>query len=494
MAVKNSTILEKAWLEGSNDFQQRIPNPSVAGYATAVSALFDPMNGNFYNEFSGLLNGIIATYVDVRRFENPLAVLKRTDREWRFGFSERHLAVKYLQGHTPRWDDETLLKVERPEFVEWFYSLNYENRYEFSWSRYQMQQAFAADGYGFDDLLAATVTQMYSSASYDEMNTMLQVFAEADQRMGGLFRYHLDTVPDDEASAKALLKGIRATAGRMRFPSTNYNHIPVPVHTDGSRLVLYVTPEVMASIDVDALSAVFQLPKADPNEVLYRIIPVPEFPIPNVVAILADEDFIYWRDYMTGMEPPFYTPNNRTTKYYYFASAAVGCNPAAPVCMFTTEEATAIPTVTMATTGMAFNPATYQVAPGETVKLNIELNGSVTGGDGKIAVEPDAAIYTVGAVRTGEGNSTEAVALNSRTYVDAAGILHTQKTGLEVGDVITVTATSVYTNPSGQTPTYTATATVTVVAPTAQGAKECAVETDPYITYTDETTEATASE
>jgi len=162
--------------------------------------------------------------------------------------------------------------------------------------------------------------------------------------------------------------------------------------------------------------------------------------------------------------------------------------------MFTTEEATAIPTVTMATTGMAFNPATYQVAPGETVKLNIELNGSVTGGDGKIAVEPDAAIYTVGAVRTGEGNSTEAVALNSRTYVDAAGILHTQKTGLEVGDVITVTATSVYTNPSGQTPTYTATATVTVVAPTAQGAKECAVETDPYITYTDETTEATASE
>lgn len=483
-------------LEGSNDFQQRIPNPSIAGYAATVSALFDPMNGNLFNEFSTLLNGLVATYVDVRRFENPLAVLKRTDREWRFGFSERHLAVHFLQGHTPRWDDESLLKVERPEFEEWFYSLNYENRYEFSWSRYEMQQAFASDGYGFDDLLAATITQTYSSAAYDEMNTMLQVFAEADNRMGGLFRYHLNAVPDDEASAKALLKGIRATAGRMRFPSLKYNHLPVPVHTDGSRLVLYVLPETMASIDVDALSAVFQLPKADPNEVLYRIIQVPEFPIPNVVAILADEDFIYWRDYMTGMEPPFYNPGNRTTKYYYYASAAVGCNPAAPVCMFTTEEDTTIPTIEMETTGMRFNPNTYTVGIGETVKLNIELQGSVTGqaNDGKIVVEPDAAIYTVGAVRTGENNSTVPVSLNARTYVDNAGILHTQKSGLQAGDVITVTGTSVYVNPSGDTDTYTATATVTVTAPTETGQKECAVATNPYIQYTDETTEATASE
>lgn len=41
MAVKNSTIIEKAWLEGTNDFQQRVPNPAVAGMAAAVDAIFD---------------------------------------------------------------------------------------------------------------------------------------------------------------------------------------------------------------------------------------------------------------------------------------------------------------------------------------------------------------------------------------------------------------------------------------------------------------------
>lgn len=456
MSVLNSTVLERCYLSGSNDFQQRIGNPAISGYSACIERLFDPMNADMFNEFCGLLNGLTATYVDIRRFENPLAILKKPAADWRFGFSERHLAVHYMQGHSPRFDDETLLRVERPEFEEWFYSLNYENRYEFSWSRYEIKQAFSNDGYGYDDLLSATITQMLSSASYDEMNAMLQTFAEADHRMGGLYRYQLSAAPTDEATAKELLKGIRAVAGRMRFPNMYYNHLPVPVHTDGSRLVLYVLPEVLASLDVDALSGVFQLDKA---EIQYRIIMVPEFPIPNVYAILADEDFIYWRDYMTGMEPPFYNPGNRTMKYYYFASAAVGCNPAAPVCAFSTDSNTAIPTVTMTPSGFAFSPDTGTVSAGGTLQLLYGLTGNVSGdSEGMIGVEPDSAIFEVSAAR-----SSAAIPLNSKTYVDDYGILHVQKTGLQAGDVITVTATATYINPSGSTSTYTDTFAATIV-------------------------------
>lgn len=494
MSVLNSTVLERAWISASNDFQQRIPNPAISGYAATVENLFAPLNADLFNEFSMLLNGIAATYVDVRRFENPLAFLKKPSADWRFGFSERHIAVHYLQGHAPRFDDETLLKVERPEFEEWFYSLNYENRYEFSWSRYELKQAFSSDGYGYDELLQATITQMLSSASYDEMNVMLQTFAEADRRMGGLYRFNLSAAPTDEATAKELLKGIRTVAARMRFPSTLYNHLPVPVHTDGSRLVLYVLPEVLSSIDVDALSAVFQLPKADPSEVLYRIVTVPEFPIPNVYAILADEDFIYWRDYMTGMESPFYNPGNRTYKYYYFASAAVGCNPAAPVALFTTDEATVIPTVTVEPTGLSFSPAAVNVVAGRSVQLNLNLTGTVENDpSGVIAVEPDAALYSVTGVREVESVAMP-IELNSRTFVDKYGKLHVQKTGIQVGDILTITAKSVYINPSGETTAFTATATATVVTPENGGAKECAVAENPYIEYTDTTDEVSASE
>ena len=486
MAVLNSTILERAWLSGSNDFQQRIPNPTTNAYAAVVAHLFAPMNNDLFNEFSGLLNGLNATYVDIRRFENPLRMLKKPATQW--GNSERHVAVKYLKAHAGKFDDETLLKVEKPEFVEWFYSVGEPRRYEFSWSRQELARAFAADGYGYDDLLNATITQMLSSADYDEMNIMIQMFAEADQRMGGLYRYNLSAAPTDEATGKELLTGIRAVAGKMRFPTMLYNHIPVPVHENPDTLVLWVTPDVQANLDVNTLASVFQLDKA---EIQYRVVMIPEFPIPNVYAALTSEDFIYYRDFMTGLEPPFYNPGNRTMKYYYWANALIGVNPAANCVLFTTDANTVIPTVTITPTGLSFVDNAVDVEIGGTVQLALELAG--TGASGAIAVEPDAGMFEVSASRTAEGE-TVPVALNSRTYVDSYGVLHAQKTGLEVGDEITVTAKSAYINPSGATTTFTATATATVIAPVAQGAKDCPVSLNPYIEYTDTTDEATASE
>ena len=457
MSVLNSDIIKRAWLSGSNMFQQRIPNPSIASYAEVVNSIFAPMNNDLFNEFSGLLNGLIGTYVESKLFENPLAVLKKPATQW--GNSERHVAIKYLQAHAGRFDDETLLKVERPEFVEWFYSVTEPRRYEFSWSRQELARAFAADGYGYDDLLAGTISQMLSSANYDEMMIMLQMFAEADQRMGGLFRYQISAFPSDEATAKEMLKGIRTVAGQMKFPTMMFNHIDVPVYESGETLVLFITPEAMASLDVDALSAVFQLDKA---EIQYRIIMVPEFPIQNVCAALCSEDFIYYRDFMTGMEPPFYNPGNRTLKYYYWANGMIGVNPAANCVLFTTDANTSIPTITMTPTAIEFDPDTANVNPGDEIQTHIYLRGTLASDDSSpvepIAVEPDAALYTIVGDRSGTP-----VALNSKTYVDAYGVLHVQKSGLETGDTLTITAKAAYINPSGVTSTFTDTFVATVL-------------------------------
>ena len=447
MAVLNSDIISRAWLSGSNMFQQRIPNPATSAYADVIQNLFAPMNNDLFNEFSGLLNGLIGTYIESKRFFNPLRELKKPAIMW--GNTERHVAIKYLQAHAGKWDDETLLKVERPEFVEWFYSVAEPRRYEFSWSRQELARAFAADGYGYDDLLSGTITQMLSSAEYDEMMIMLQMFAEADRRMGGLYRYNLSAAPSNETTAKELLKGIRSVAGRMKFPTMNYNHIDVPVYENPDTLIVWTTPEVNACLDVDALSAVFQLDKA---EIQYRVIEIPEFPIPNVYAAITSEDFIYYRDFMTGLEPPFYNPGNRTLKYYYWANGMIGVNPAANCVLFTTDAATVIPTVTVTPSGFAFSPDSAIVYPGDDIQLHYSLTGSVSNDStGLIGVEPDSATFKIAAV---DSNSA-AKPLNARTYVDDYGVLHIQKSGLTTGDVITITATATYTNPSGSTSTYT---------------------------------------
>ena len=105
---------------------------------------------------------------------------------------------------------------------------------------------------------------------------------------------------------------------------------------------------------------------------------------------------------------------------------------------------------------MLFRSST--VSLGGSVKFTAALTGSMSPADTILTVQPNSAIYSVAAV---DSNSAP-VELNSRTYVDEYGILHVQKSGLSAGDVITVTATSAYINPSGATTTYTASDSVTV--------------------------------
>lgn len=419
-----------------------------------MDAIFDPYNNDLYNSFTQLLNGIFNTYVYDRVFYNPLRELKKPMQ--RMGNCERYVATKYLQAHSFKYDDETLLKMEKPEYVEWFFSKNYATRYEFSFSRTDVRQAFAEDGYGFNELLQSTLDAQISSDQLDEMNTMIQCFAEADQRWG-LYRENLTAAPTNKATAQELLMKVRAKAGRLKFPSMLYNGIPVPVFENPETLVFWATPEVNAVIDVMALSELFNMDKA---EIKYRIIEIPEFPIPNVCAALTSEDFIYMRDFEYGVYP-FWNPATLSDKYYLHHQAAVGANPAANAILFTTDAGTNVPTITVETSGFAFNPDTLNVSLAVgSVQLNPVLSGTVTGDDTDlIGVEPDSCIYTVTATRDGS-----AIPLNSKTRVDRRNILWLQKTGLEVDDVITVTGVSTYVNPSGETTVYTDTATVTVVA------------------------------
>ena len=73
MALNNNTILTKAWLEGTNDYQQRIPNPVHATLEQSQRALFAPCNGKYLNEFYGfLINRVGYTRVKSQQRESGL--------------------------------------------------------------------------------------------------------------------------------------------------------------------------------------------------------------------------------------------------------------------------------------------------------------------------------------------------------------------------------------------------------------------------------------
>ena len=138
----------------------------------------------------------------------------------------------------------------------------------------------------------------------------------------------------------------------------------------------------------------------------------------------------------------------------------MSASPFVPAILFTTDAATDIPTLTQAVTGVNITAASTQLKPGETTQMTVKLVGTITDNDLGVTVEPNAVTWSVSAETA--ASSGKPIALNSATRVDRLGVLHVQKTDLEAGNVLHVTGTTSYVNPSGKTTLYKKTVDITI--------------------------------
>ena len=309
---------------------------------------------------------------------------------------------------------------------------------------------------GLNRLVAAILEVPMNSDEYDEFQIMKQLFAFYE-REWGFFKVHVDA-PTDTDTAKAFLKQLRIYGRKLTFPTTIYNSgqiEDVPVFVKQNELVVFITPEVEASVDVDALAVLFHMEKAEMRE---RIIVLDEFPIPNVQAILTTSDFFMCKDteYQTTS---IYNPKTLGQNYFLHHWGIYSVSPFVPAIMFTTGDGTQVPTVTQALTAISATLSDSTPAAGDDVDITVTLTGTLTTSSGSvpdaIKLAPNACTYDVAVTRSGDPVNSP------RTRVDEYGVLHVAKT-LEVGDVITINITSTYINPSGATTALTTTATATV--------------------------------
>lgn len=461
MAVDNATILDKVRLKGTDDYQQRIPSATQTGVSNTMRYLFDPMNRQYLNDCVwNMVNRIGLTVMAQNApFENPLSIFKKENLYW--GSTVQEIAVKWIKAHGYKDDAEDLLKMHRPEAAVWFYEMNRKDQYPISWTDDELRQAFV-DDFGLNRFVAQIMETPRNSDNYDEMNIMLALIRHYEQNLG-FYKVKVYAPPTDTESARTLLKTLRATAGRMQFPSTQYNALNVtdiPTYANPQNMVLLIEPEYLASLDVDALSSVFQLDKAD---VPYRIIQVPSLGIPGAVALLVSTDWYQVRDTLYGTTQ-FFNPQTLGNTMYLNHWGIYGVSPFTPCALFTTGEGTSISVVTQTVTGFTLTPNTGTVKAGGLMQLTPKLTATVAPTGTAVQVAPNAATYEVTANHAASGNDAHGAAfdLNVNTFVDDQARLHIQRDGLVAGDVITVTGTATYVDPNDKTTEHSATCTFTV--------------------------------
>lgn len=469
MAVKNSTIMAKVWLEGSNDYQIRVPDPTQATMAETVKALFKPLNGRAYNEFvDTLVQRIGDTVVHQREWENPLSVFKGS--KLNYGSTVQEIALNWVKAHS--YNDEAtaaVLGISRPQAEVCYHSINRQDRYDITVNRDELRQAFAEEN-GITNFINAILTAPINSDNYDEYRCMLQLLEFYDQNLG-FFKVQaptLDNLYDPTAEPGAgqqLLAMIRTYIELFKFPSTLYNaqvvdNIPV-FEKDSSKIVLITLPQVKSALDVFALAQLFHLDKA---EVESRIIVVDEMPIEGAVALLTTEDFFVCRDveYQTAS---WFNPSTLSTNFFLHHWSVLSVSPFVPAVLFTTED-TVTPSKVYAATDYEITVSS-DIIEGKMVKLLAELSGTIDGADAEIPPIEATTWEILGAktVTLDPVNPvTTPISINSRTYVDRFNRLHLQRSGwyklpdtmeADTRNVITLKGTSTYLNPSGETATLT---------------------------------------
>jgi len=463
----NTTVLANAMLSMSTDFQQRVPDPSQQGVARVSEFLFKPMNRKYLNEFMDMfVNVFAAQLVTQREFRNPI---KRKRADLTSGSTVQEIELDFIKAHAykddwgHRVDDITnLLKVYRPDGQVAYHSVNRFDQYPISINDMELRAAFQSE-YGLNELAAKIMQVPFNSAEYDEYQYYKQILAEHEYHQG--FYKHQCAYPVDETTGKAFLRALRAYADKLTIPSRLYNAknatIPTWINADErSSMVLYIEADAKASLDVDTLSAVFQLDKA---EIQYRIQFIDSIPIPGAFALLTTEDFWVCADYGIYNES-FRNPQTLTTNYYLTIIGMYSASPFVPAILFTTEEGTVNNLITEAVTGLTVTPSTANVEQGGQLALVTSIAGTLTPSPESyviprtIQVAPDSVTWTLSAV---DGDDAP-VALDIDTYIDRFGILHVGTT-VPADTVITATAKSTYIPAEGEP--ETASATLTVVAP-----------------------------
>lgn len=294
MALPKGAKVFNVVRENMNEvYMNTLPSATEDNIQTISNILFNDAYQPMLNDFvTNLINRIGLTIVRNKTYNNPLSILRKGSMPLGTDIQDIYEnpaeAEQYELSNT---EMAKLLTITDPDTHVAYYRRNRRDLYTKTISRENLQGAF--DSWEkFEDYISSITTSLYSGNYIDEFKlTKALVDGAYDNN-----KVIVETVNavTDEASAKAFIKKARALFNKMKFPSTDYNAYSkfsgakgqITTWTDEDRVVMMVTSDLMAEVDVDVLARAFNI---DNTKFLGRVIEVDKFENPEIQAVICDE-------------------------------------------------------------------------------------------------------------------------------------------------------------------------------------------------------------
>lgn len=414
-------ILNTIRANASDEYQNRVPVATRDNIAEVGNAItnYEPTRNEFLN---ALINRIGMVIIQSRLYENPLRSFKKGMLEFGKDIEEVFVEIAKAQTYDPETAETEVFKRVIPDVKTIFHRMNRQDFYKVTISNDQLRTAFLSYR-GIEDLIGRIVDSLYSGDNYDEFLLMKNLMNDYGAK--GLFYPITVTEVTDEATAKKLTVNLRSTAKTLGFMSNQYNAQGVHTFTPIEDIVIFMTPQTEALMDVESLARAFNLEYAD---FLGRVVIVDNFGgLENVQALMVDKQWFMVYDTLFNFTEQ-YNAQGLYWNYFFHHWQILSTSQFANAIAFTTE--------TPSVTSVTLSPKTATASKGQKVQLTATV------------VATGMATETVTWAVTG---STDV-----KSTITSSGELSIASD--EPNTELTVTATSVFNGSKKDTATITVTA------------------------------------
>lgn len=337
--LDNATFLNRLRNDATPTYQERVPEATKGNLEQVQDYIFSAPG--IRNEFVNSLFNVAVKIARGTSFSNPLKKYKREQLAYgdRIEQTQIGLAQAYVYDTDRDYLERILFGRETPETMTAIHRISRQEFYKVTVDMTLLKRAFYQDE-GLSNFSAELLRAQATSDEVDEFEQMISMFRQYYDRAG----FWVVNVPDvtdldsTTAQAKALTRRVRALATSLRFVDRRYNAARMPVATTAEKLVLYITPEAQAAVDVEALAAAFNTSYAD-MPFRTEVVPQEKLNIPGVQAILTTEDFLMVADtlYDTTSQDNAAAPG--MVNYFLHHHEIISVNPFVPAILFSSTDA-----------------------------------------------------------------------------------------------------------------------------------------------------------
>ena len=399
-------------VESNSIYHQYVP---VVTESTTIGEfglpILDSQNLNVMNDFIGLLKKVIYTAVYNKTFNNPLAQLEGERMPLGQFIEDVYVNPAQARGFNVN-DFAGLLQKYEAKIATQYLSVNSDLQYCVTVTREKVRNAFTSWDQ-LESLISGLVNSLYNGAYIQRYNATKGLVTAAFT--GNNVMYEKITNPTDEQTAKNLIMKMRATFSKMQIPSTRFNawnkvkggDLALKTWSDPEDIVVLISADVEALVDVEVLAAAFNMSKAD---FLGRVIVVDDFSQYNedgtvavdgsaIKAAIMDRAWFKIKTQDFAMDE-FYNSNCRCWNYYINDVRMVNYSLFANAIVFSTDdpivEATAIEAAQDSVTVVAGAKVTVPFTLTPPNATNVVVASSSAEGKATVTVVNNKAVEITG--------------------------------------------------------------------------------------------------